>query len=315
MIKLKQIEAIKSAYIFLSQDIGTDTDLIAADSTLQDVLALLLAKIVATRSSVAQTIADLHIDSIGFQGVASRGLAEGNSIRVGSEFVVDQEISGTTLHAEVGDYLICKTAFTVGTLTTTTDREALLQNFVIVEQNLTNALTLVSGGAAESGKYISAVTQNSHTLQVTKADLPFKSLTNTTGTDMVPSGAPVVTGVSLSNGVLTVTSRQLLEYVPAQVSADDQNISSGILLEACHPVVAAGAQSSLYNSPAVQVYQNGVLLATDCYTLNRNYTTQAISVVFTSAFTKNQVSSGDIFTVVYPAQVAYLHAQLTATQG
>lgn len=68
--------------------------------------------------------------------------------------------------AEEGDWIVVKTTFTYNA------QQSIAPYVGVWEKNLTGAITTVSGGTAETGKYVKSVVANNGTITVTKDTLP-----------------------------------------------------------------------------------------------------------------------------------------------
>lgn len=177
----------------------------AADGTMEKVPDE--ARITELTTAIAAGLANT-----GFQGTISDCLADDDFVfKRGMFFQVDADavtniFSQFTPLVETGDFLIWKSA----TESTSSDVSGFLGSgqaatfldrmFSIWQANLTGAVTSVTGGAAETAKYISAVTKNGNTLEFSKSVLPVRAVS------VVGTGNNII-GASFdhSNGTLTLT--------------------------------------------------------------------------------------------------------------
>lgn len=129
----------------------------------------------ATASSLATLKSELQqsLSEGGFQGSLMLLLENPEQYgKPGMEFVATAEAierleaiaPQSDLELEVGDYLIVLPTFKPGTVRA--------EDFVVLEHNLTGAVTSVEGGVSETGKYVSGVVQEGSQLKVQKEALP-----------------------------------------------------------------------------------------------------------------------------------------------
>ena len=173
-----------------------------------------------------------YIPNIGFQGDLPTAQTD---IKKGQEFRAGRKLVGTSTTVMENDYLIAKNNYTLpssASLSTAAAIETMLENFVVVEQNLTGALVGINGtnNAVNftSGKYISKVEVDSNgKLKFTESDLPVNGVTAVTAT-----AGKYVSGISLSGGKVTATTADLPVKGLNAVSAQSGKYVSGISLDA-----------------------------------------------------------------------------------
>ncbi len=222
---------------------------------------------------IAAAIADQHIEKIGYQGVLPTSAPEGG-IKGGMEFAVGTALTGTSQVASVGDYLIAKEDFTYTKLPTSeADIDTFLAHFVIVEGNIKN----VSGGNAESGKYVSGLTLNNGVMTVSKETLPVQGV-NTTNTAGTGKTTKAVVGITL---------------VGNQVKATEKDIDLKAYPQAVETLTVSNGSATLSHTPAgaVQVMLNGI-----AQTMGTDYTVSGTAVTINAAM---GWQSGDTVTAIY----------------
>lgn len=191
-----------------------------------------------------------YIPNIGFQGDLPTVQTE---IKKGQEYRAGRKLVGTSTTVMENDYLIAAQDYTLpaaSSLSTAAVIETMLENFVVVEQNLTGALVGINGtnNAVNftSGKYISKVEVDSNgKLKFTESDLPVNGVTAVTAT-----AGKYVSGISLSGGKVTATTADLPVKGLNAVSAQSGKYVSGISLDANGKVTVTTA--SLPTIPTVE---------------------------------------------------------------
>lgn len=122
----------------------------------------------------ADNISTAPIDSVGFKGELP---AAGETLtpKSGYQYVLNRDITnGTIPVAQAGDYMVFKPS-DVSSLEIPADNNwtpAEQANWIVLEQNLTNAVTLVTGGELQANKYVKAIVQNGHVVTVITDTLP-----------------------------------------------------------------------------------------------------------------------------------------------
>ena len=215
-----------------------------------------------------------YIPNIGFQGDLPTGETE---ILKGQEFRAGRKLLGTSTTVMENDYLIATKDFTLPDSSELTDPDAvetMLENFVVVEQNLTGALVGINGATNNvktftSGKYISKIEIDSTgKLKFTESDLPVNGVTAVSAT-----AGKYVSGISLSGGKVTVTTADLPLKGLNAVTAQSGKYVSGISIDANGKVTVTTANlptiptveyptmhTLVFNKASNGTGRNGILL-------------------------------------------------------
>lgn len=122
----------------------------------------------------ADNISTAPIDSVGFKGELPPA-GETLAPKSGYQYALNRDITnGPIPVAQAGDYLVFKPS-DVSSLEIPADNNwtpAAQANWIILEQNLTNAVTLITGGDLQPNKYVKSIVQNGHVVIVTTDTLP-----------------------------------------------------------------------------------------------------------------------------------------------
>lgn len=119
-------------------------------------------------------IATASLENIGFEGelpVAGTSL----NIKKGHQYVLTRELTNGDAHvAEPGDYFVYKGADTVGYVIPADNAwtSSVINDWVILEQNLTNAITSITPTTTTDGKYVKKIKQEGHVLEIIYGDFP-----------------------------------------------------------------------------------------------------------------------------------------------
>jgi hypothetical protein len=116
------------------------------------------------------------------------------------------------------------------------------------------SLISVSGGAAESGKYVSALTKDGTALKVTKTSLPVTGV-NTTNTAGSGTTTKAVVSIALSSGKVVATEKNIAFPPPPVPTIDSTDFSAAVTLS-----------KTLYGTD-VAVFVNGLMQPPSDYTV------------------------------------------------
>ena len=127
-----------------------------------------------------------------------------------------------------------------------------------VSDAMGGALQSVTGGSAESGKYVSAVTKEGTAVKVSKTALPVTGVnsTNTAGTGTTTKA---VVSLALSNGKIVATEKHIAFPNPPVLTLDSVDFTAEITLT-----------KPPYGDSAVGVFVNGLMQPPTDYTLSDN---------------------------------------------
>ena len=127
-----------------------------------------------------------------------------------------------------------------------------------VSDAMGGALQSVTGGSAESGKYVSAVTKEGTAVKVSKTALPVTGVnsTNTAGTGTTTKA---VVSLALSNGKIVATEKNIAFPNPPVLTLDSVDFTAEITLT-----------KPPYGDSAVGVFVNGLMQPPTDYTLSDN---------------------------------------------
>ena len=117
------------------------------------------------------------------------------------------------------------------------------------------ALQSVTGGNAESGKYVSAVTKEGTAVKVAKTALPVTGV-NTTNTAGTGTTTKAVVSLALSNGKVVATEKNIAFPNPPVLTLDSVDFTAEITLT-----------KSPYAESAVGVFVNGLMQPPTDYTV------------------------------------------------
>ena len=117
-------------------------------------------------------------------------------------------------------------------------------------------LQSVTGGSAESGKYVSAVTKEGTAVKVAKTALPVTGV-NTTNTAGSGTTTKAVVSLALSGGKVVATEKQIAFPNPPVLTLDSVDFTAEIALS-----------QPPYGDNAVAVFVNGLMQPPTDYTLS-----------------------------------------------
>ncbi len=127
-----------------------------------------------------------------------------------------------------------------------------------VSDAMGGALQSVTGGSAESGKYVSSVTKDGTAVKVAKTALPVTGV-NTTNTAGSGTTTKAVVSLALSNGKVVATEKQIAFPNPPVLTIDSVDFIAEITLT-----------KPPYAESAVAVFVNGLMQPPADYTLADN---------------------------------------------
>ena len=127
-----------------------------------------------------------------------------------------------------------------------------------VSNAIGGALQSVTGGSAESGKYVSAVTKEGTAVKVCKTALPVTGVnsTNTVGTGTTTKA---IVSLALSSGKVVATEKSIAFPNPPVLILDSVDFTAEIALS-----------KPPYGDNAVAVFVNGLMQPPTDYTLSDN---------------------------------------------
>ncbi len=124
-----------------------------------------------------------------------------------------------------------------------------------VSDAMGGALQSVTGGSAESGKYVSAVVKDGTAVKVTKTAIPVTGV-NTTNTAGTGTTTKAIVGISLSSGKVVATEKAIAFPNPPVLTLDSVDFTPEITL--AKPV---------FGESAVAVFVNGLMQPPTDYTV------------------------------------------------
>ena len=127
-----------------------------------------------------------------------------------------------------------------------------------VSDAIGGALQSVTGGSAESGKYVSAVTKEGTAVKVSKTALPVTGV-NTSNTAGTGTTTKAVVSLALSNGKVVATEKNIAFPNPPVLTLDSVDFTAEITLT-----------KPPYGDSAVGVFVNGLMQPPSDYTLSDN---------------------------------------------
>ncbi|MBQ6742843.1 MAG: hypothetical protein IJR04_09715 [Bacteroidales bacterium] len=125
-----------------------------------------------------------------------------------------------------------------------------------VSDAMGGALQSVTGGSAESGKYVSAVTKEGTAVKVAKTALPVTGV-NTTNTAGTGTTTKAIVSLALSNGKVVATEKNIAFPNPPVLTIDSVDFTAEIALS-----------KPPYGDNAVAVFVNGLMQPPADYTLS-----------------------------------------------
>ena len=140
---------------------------------------------------------------------------------------------------------------------TTDDWSQLTENLATAAATsaMGGALQSVTGGSAESGKYVSAVVKDGTAVKVTKTAIPVTGV-NTTNTAGTGTTTKAIVGISLSSGKVVATEKAIAFPNPPVLTLDSVDFTPEITL--AKPV---------FGESAVAVFVNGLMQPPTDYTV------------------------------------------------
>ncbi len=124
-----------------------------------------------------------------------------------------------------------------------------------VSNAIGGALQSVTGGSAETGKYVSAVTKEGTAVKVSKTALPVTGV-NTTNTAGTGTTTKAVVSLALSNGKVVATEKNIAFPNPPVLTLDSVDFTAEITLT-----------KPPYGDSAVGVFVNGLMQPPTDYTV------------------------------------------------
>lgn len=124
-----------------------------------------------------------------------------------------------------------------------------------VSDAMGGALQSVTGGSAESGKYVSAVTKEGTAVKVAKTALPVTGV-NTTNTAGTGTTTKAIVSLALSSGKVVATEKSIAFPNPPALIIDSVDFTAEIALS-----------KPPYGDNAVAVFVNGLMQPPADYTL------------------------------------------------
>ena len=124
-----------------------------------------------------------------------------------------------------------------------------------VSDAMGGALQSVTGGSAESGKYVSAVTKEGTAVKVSKTALPVTGV-NTSNTAGTGTTTKAIVSLALSNGKVVATEKNIAFPNPPVLTLDSVDFTPEITLT-----------KSPYAESAVGVFVNGLMQLPTDYTV------------------------------------------------
>ena len=125
-----------------------------------------------------------------------------------------------------------------------------------VSNAIGGALQSVTGGSAETGKYVSAVTKEGTAVKVAKTALPVTGV-NTTNTAGTGTTTKAIVSLALSNGKIVATEKSIAFPNPPALIIDSVDFTAEIALS-----------KPPYGDNAVAVFVNGLMQPPTDYTLS-----------------------------------------------
>ena len=127
-----------------------------------------------------------------------------------------------------------------------------------VSDAMGGALQSITGGSAESGKYVSAVTKEGTAVKVSKTALPVTGV-NTSNTAGTGTTTKAIVSLELSSGKVVATEKSIAFPNPPVLTLDSVDFTAEITLT-----------KSPYAESAVGVFVNGLMQPPTDYTLSDN---------------------------------------------
>lgn len=124
-----------------------------------------------------------------------------------------------------------------------------------VSDAMGGALQSVTGGSAESGKYVSAVTKEGTAVKVSKTALPVTGV-NTSNSAGTGTTTKAIVSLALSNGKVVATEKNIAFPNPPVLTLDSVDFTPEITLT-----------KSTYAESAVGVFVNGLMQPPTDYTV------------------------------------------------
>lgn len=125
-----------------------------------------------------------------------------------------------------------------------------------VSNAMGGAFQSVSGGSAESGKYVSAITKDGTAIKVAKTALPVTGV-NSSNTAGSGTTTKAVVSIALSNGKVVATEKAIAFPNPPVLTIDSVDFTAEIALT-----------KPVYGESAVAVFVNGLMQPPTDYTVS-----------------------------------------------
>ena len=127
-----------------------------------------------------------------------------------------------------------------------------------VSDAIGGALQSVTGGSAETGKYVSAVTKEGTAVKVAKTALPVTGV-NTTNTAGTGTTTKAIVSLALTSGKVVATEKSIAFPNPPVLTLDSVDFTAEITLT-----------KPPYGDSAVGVFVNGLMQPPTDYTVNED---------------------------------------------
>ena len=125
-----------------------------------------------------------------------------------------------------------------------------------VSDAMGGALQSVTGGSAESGKYVSAVTKEGTAIKVAKSALPVTGV-NTTNTAGTGTTTKAIVSLALTNGKVVATEKNIAFPEPPILTIDSVDFTAEITLT-----------KPIYGESTPAVFVNGLMQPPTDYTVS-----------------------------------------------
>lgn len=127
-----------------------------------------------------------------------------------------------------------------------------------VNNAIGGALQSVTGGSAETGKYVSAITKDGTAVKVTKTTLPVTGV-NTTNTAGTGTTTKAIVSLALSSGKVVATEKEIAFPSAPILTIDSVDFTGEVSLT-----------KPIYGESAPAVFVNGLMQPPTDYTLTDN---------------------------------------------
>lgn len=125
-----------------------------------------------------------------------------------------------------------------------------------VNNAIGGALQSVTGGSAETGKYVSAITKDGTAVKVTKTTLPVTGV-NTTNTAGTGTTTKAIVSLALSSGKVVATEKEIAFPSAPILTIDSVDFTGEVSLT-----------KPIYGESATAVFVNGLMQPPTDYTVN-----------------------------------------------